>query len=469
MKFITRPRNTAFFFSLAFVIFQAIYGTSDTETSSKFDRAFASRYLGPRVGDMAVTNGIGSYWGIPVFDATQGFGYRLPTQASLGQSPYIFLRWFASTELIQLVYLGFAIFLCSWTIGNYCREHIKNRVQWSILLLHMAVLGPLVLFSVVNEWQIVAVGFCSRVVLIFFVFHQTDLQFNQRSENSRSRWSIAVTTALYLIAVGHPGEWTLALPPLIMIIFRIVWQRNLSLAVSFKNYFYTQVTPQLLIGLGAAFVLLLNVSELLIEIGRPLSSQIRVAQSTGITFDQIPSLSSYSEYQKFVELTVAFGMSVLGPIVNIFFSTNGRYEFSALSILVVVFLDYLICRRSAHEKSIRSMNSGLALAFLIIGFYLTEIFDFIPALLKSSGAYQHAPQLLIVSVLLWVSDREHRTLILHAKTNRFSKKTVSIIRKFAIFIAILGIVVQPFSLLKDTSPQGIRNLEAAIREREGTN
>ena len=461
------PKRTAFWFSSLFVIFQATWGTADIENSPKFDRAFASRYSGPKVGDMAVTNGIGSYWGVPVFDATQGFGYRLPTQGSLGQSPFVFLRWFASVELIQLIYLGFAIFLCSWTIGNYCRDHVKHHYRWAVLLLHATILGPLILFSVVNEWQVSSVGFCSRAILIIFVFHLSKLRTHRESRISESQLSAVVATAFFLIVVGHPGEWSLALPPLILILFKTIQGKIRSKSKSSRDFIRSRYTPQFLIGTGAIFVLLLNVSDLFIELERPVSSRIRSSQTTGITFDQLPSFSFLAEYQRVVELVVALGMSIFGPLVNVFVGSNGRYEFAAFSMLMIVSLDYFVHRSNVPKEFVSTLNSGLTLAALTLGFYLAEVLNFMPELLRSSGAYQHAPQLLIVSVLLWITDGKYFGHMLRPRPySSFAQKILHKFRKFAVSIAIVGIFAQPISLLKTTSPQGIRNFQKAIKESE---
>lgn len=467
MNIFSKPYKTAFWFSLLFVIFQATWGTADIENSPKFDRAFASRYSGPKVGDMAVTNGIGSYWGVPVFDATQGFGYRLPTQGSLGQSPFVFLRWFASVELIQLIYLGFAIFLCSWTIGNYCRDHVKHHYRWAVLLLHATILGPLILLSVVNEWQISAVGFCSRTILVIFVFHLSKLETQRESIISEAQLSTVVATAFFLIVVGHPGEWSLALPPLILILFKMIQGKIRAESKSSRDFFRSRYTPQFLIVIGAMLVLLLNVSDLLIELGRPVSSRIRSSQTTGITFDQLPSFSFLAEYQRIVELFVALGMSIFGPLVNVLIASNGRYEFAAFSILIIVSLDYLVHRSSVPKKFVCTLNCGLTLAVLIIGFYIAEILDFMPVLFQSSGAYQHAPQLLIVSVLLWITDGKYFGYMLSPRPySSIAQRVLCKFRKFAVSIAIVGVFVQPISLLKTTSPQGIRNFQKAKKESE---
>ena len=416
---------------------------------------------------MAVSDGIGSYWGIPIFDATQGFGYRLPTQGSLGQSPFVFLRWFGSVELIQMVYLGAAIFLCSWTVGQYCREYQKQNLKLSVLILHVALLGPLILFTVVNEWQTTAAGFCSRVVLIIFAFYLMEKRIDGKEETLDPLMCISAASATFLTVVGHPGEWALVLPILIVVTL-LLFQRWRKLHYLFpKLLLKTFVSPKILIIYCSTLVFVLSAIDLLLEAKRPVSSSARQVQRFGIEFFQLPKFASFQNYEWFVESVVAFVMSIVGPIVNLFFETSGRYEFIALSLLVLVAVDYIFRRRRLPKDHVYSLRVGLAMALLIIVQYAAELSGFVPGFMQSSGSYQHAPQLLFISVLLWLARRKHFERKLPSVAD--SKLIIKLARAgehVAVVIAFVALVVQPFSLLKMTSPHGIRNYQQASKQTE---
>ena len=416
---------------------------------------------------MAVSDGIGSYWGIPIFDATQGFGYRLPTQGSLGQSPFLFLRWFGSVEVIQLVYLGAALFLCSWTIGQYCREYQKQNLKLSVLILHVALLGPLILFTVINEWQVIAVGFCSRAVLIIFAFNLMEKGTDEKGEPLDPLMCISAATATFLIVVGHPGEWALVLP-IVTVVTLLLFQRwRKSLYLFPQQLLKTLVSPKILIIYCSTLVFVITAIDLLLEAKRPVSLSTRQVQRFGIEFSQLPRFASFQNYEWFVESVVAFGMSIVGPIVNIFVKTSGRYEFAAQSLLVLVALDYISRRRRVSKIQVQSLRVGLAMAFLIIVQYAAELFGFVPRFMQSSGAWLHAPQLLIVSILLWLVRRKYfvRKLLPFADS-KLSTKLACAGEYLAVVTAFVALVVQPFSLLKMTTPYGIKNYQEAITKNE---
>jgi hypothetical protein len=463
VKFFYSPVKLALFFSALFLAFYFFWGTADLENSLKFDRAFGSRYAGFRLGDMAVSDGIGSFWGIPVFDATQGFGYRLPTQGALGQTPFIFLRWFASVEVIQMSYLVTGLFLCSWTIGQYCREHQKDYFLGSVLLLLLTLLGPLILFTVVNEWQVTALGFCSRVTLIIFTFHLIEKRRSGIVNSLDNPMCIASATAIFFIIVGHPGEWALALPIVLLAVLLLIERWHKSTSKIPKHVFKALVSPPLLIIYCSVFVFVLNVIDIFLETRRPVSSSLRQVQRFGITFEQLPRLSSFEDSKLLTESVVAFGMSFVGPVINLFVPTSGRYEFISSLLLALVVLEYL--SRSNRVKKIQgsSIRYGLALASLIFLYYFSEILGVVPELMQSSGSWLHAPQLLLVTILLWLNCR--KTILQKLSSSgkkKFLGKLTYVCKKTALVVAVGTIIVQPISLLKATSPQGMRNYEDSM-------
>lgn len=463
MKFFYSPVKLALFFSLLFLAFYFFWGTADLENSLKFDRAFGSRYAGIRIGDMAVSDGIGSFWGIPVFDATQGFGYRLPTQGSLGQTPFIFLRWFASVEVIQMTYLGTGLFLCSWTIGQFCREYQKDYFFGSMLLLHLALLGPLILFTVVNEWQVTALGFCSRVTLIIFAFHLIEKRRAEIVNYLDTPMCIASATAIFFIIVGHPGEWALALPIMVLVVLLLIERWHRSALKTPKHVFKALISPQLLIIYCSVFVSVLNVIDVFLETRRPVSSSLRQVQRFGITFEQLPRFSSFENSRLLAESVVAFGMSFVGPVINLFVLTSGRYEYVSSLLLVLVVLEYFSRSNRVRKIQATSIRYGSALALLIFLYYFLEILGVVPDSMQSSGSWLHAPQLLLVTIMLWLSCAKTfpRKINSSGKTKFFEKLTYAC-RRTALVLAFGIIIVQPISLLKATSPQGMRNYEDSM-------
>lgn len=467
LKVLNSSAGFAVLFSFSYLAFYHFWGTSDVENAFKFDRAFAARYSGVQFGDMAAKDGVASLWGIPIFDATQGFGYRLPTQGSLGQSPFVFLRWFASVEVIQMVYLGLALYLCSWTIGKFCREQLVERSKFSSFVLHLTLLGPLILFTFVNEWQMTAAAYCSRAVLIIFVFYLARVQNSKVDGPLNLSVCSAAATAFFLIVVGHPGEWPLAFPSLMLILMLLVrrWKNRFSCARELSLQTFSS-PPFVIVGC-AVIVLLVNVADLFYEWTRPVSSSMRVVQRFGIEFNQLPTFAQFSKHQTLVETGVTLVMASVGPVVNLFVKTSGRYEFVALSMLTVIVGRFAFRRSDADKDTLNLVSIGLLLAAVIIFQYLGELFVIVPSFFQSSGAYLHAPQLLFVSVTLWCVNRQQ---IFRSTIDRFGvefkERSGTVLGNVAVAIAFAGLLIQPISLLKLTSPQGISDYTSVIKQTE---
>jgi hypothetical protein len=110
---------------------------------------------------------------------------------------------------------------------------------------------------------------------------------------------------------------------------------------------------------------------------------------------------------------------------------------------------------------------GLILASVIFGQYSGELLGLVPGPIQSSGAYQHAPQLLIVSVILWcISNQQSAWSSRSNLGSDLKKKIGTILSSGATTIALVGILIQPFSLLKLTSPEGMRNYRSAVKQTE---
>jgi hypothetical protein len=133
-------------------------------------------------------------------------------------------------------------------------------------------------------------------------------------------------------------------------------------------------------------------------------------------------------------------MSVMGPVVNLVQATNGRYEFVALGLIAALAFSSE-WRRGGGQHRLARWSLGLIV--LTIAWWLAEVTSTLPTIVRSSGAWQHAPQVLVTGVLGALSAGR-----LPRHSSRWGRSVIG-----AIVVGSMSmIVLQPVSLLWNTRP-----------------
>lgn len=435
-----RPLGISGTFAIVVTCFVRLWGTSDYESLYKLERAYGSRFAGLAVGDMAVKSGIGSVFGVPVYDITQGFGYRLPTQGALGQSPLVFLRFVASAELIQTLHLAAALLLCSWAVTSLLGPSGLSRSARSIAVAHAALLGPVFLYTVVNEWTPTAAGYCARVTIIAAVLRlAANLERPWRTLEAM-RWSLAVVSAIGLVAVGHPGEWPLVLPAALILSIQACGQVIRAPRSMYRLITVTRHTA--LLAVGSATALAISVYEIFDEVSRPISGSVRFVENFSLPAENVPNIVRVVGNEHLAAMLVLIVMSVLGPVVDLVMPTNGRYEFAGLTLLIVVMIHL---RRHNSRGQCRVARWAIGLVALTMLFWIGEVSSLTPVLARSSGAWLHAPQVFMTGVLavLGLRDRSSSAVL---RGSRFSSGGPLVAG------SVLVALIYPVSMLAGTPP-----------------
>ena len=441
------PIRFALVMAFLYVSFLQVWGTADKESLFKFESAYGARYADLRLGAMAVRHGVATVWGVPVFDATQGFGYRLPLQGSLGQTPFVFLRYIMSAEAIQLSYLFPALTCCLWTVAAFCSTPGLVRARWGRPFVVVSLLGPIVLFTIVNEWTPTAASFCSRATLILLLLRIAANSQLPLSHREAGRWAFAGGIALVYLISGHPGEWPLSAPTAIVAIALLL---NRGRRLDSYRVRWSLGAAGIVTVLGVMSTLVVSISELIVEAERPTTGAFRAPQSYLVhSAVKIPNVVSALGNERLAEIVVLLVMAAVGPIVNFYLKTSGRYEFVCLIGLLPVVMGYLQVQRGPRH---RIVGAGLSLIAVTLTWWLGEL-TFFPAVTQSSGAFQHAPQVLFTNVLLLaiVGTQKKSTVGTHSRL-RSTQHVLAL-------VALLTVALQPLSLLNRTRPKA-RTLES---------
>jgi hypothetical protein len=427
-------------FAIVVTCFVRLWGTADYESLSKFERAYGSRYAGLALGNMATRSGLGAVGGIPVYDITQGFGYRLPTQGALGQSPLVWLRFVASAELIQALSFLPALFLVSWAVTSLLGPRGLGRSTWRITVAHVVLLGPIFLYSVVNEWTPTAVGFCARVTVIAAALRLAVNTGRPWRIREATQWSLVVVAAFGLIATGHPGEWPLVLPAAIMLTIQAY--RQLIRAPHAWPRCAEVLRTTAVLAVGVAAVLAISAFEIVEELGQPSTGSIRVAQGLAFTSDKLPGIVGAVGGENRAIVVVLLVMSVLGPVVDLVMPTHGRYEFVGLTVLVVLAIHL---RRRASDSQHLLARWAFGLIVVTTLWWLGEVTSLIPSVARSSGAWLHAAQVLMCGVLavlgLW-----------NCKSSARVRRGTALFGDFMASGALMVAMLYPFSMLAGSPP-----------------
>ena len=209
-----------------YLLLFAIIGTGDSEELFNGAYSYAASNNPDNLFATAPTFGKHTLLGVPIYDTTLGTGYRLPLLYSTSHSPFVFLRYFLTTQLIQLVTLGVAAFVAGLAIRKFFEgmNLVKSKSKQNVLFycFYLAIIGPTFTYLYTNEWSTQAVQYLGAVVIILKLIDSS--WFAQDRVEPLSTFHIPAGLAFGIVcfALGHPGNIPNYLIPIsVMIIFVI--------------------------------------------------------------------------------------------------------------------------------------------------------------------------------------------------------------------------------------------------------
>jgi hypothetical protein len=110
-------------------------------------------YRSTREPGIGVPSGIKRVLSVPVWDQTQGLGQRMPNLiGQQSQTPFVFLTSYFSVDILVLVRVFVSTFIGLLLINLALSSWGTSRIWVRTLFLDLALLGPLFLYSVKNDF-----------------------------------------------------------------------------------------------------------------------------------------------------------------------------------------------------------------------------------------------------------------------------------------------------------------------------
>lgn len=407
------------------------FGSFDVEDSLNASFSVAAGLSESPIDIGTRDTGTASHWGVPVFDALQGIGGRLPYQASWSQSPEWPMRFVLSDSsfvVLRVFLASLVMFVAAFrTLSSW-----KPQTSWrELIILGSLLCAPFGVYLRLNDWTdkysiTAGVSGISFLLLDKGNFRRR-LERAHDSEGLSQKW-ILLFWCVAFVATGNPGYLPLAAIVLLPLALTVVasnstWESRLRWLKR-----YTKVGT--LVSLPALLTIGLVAIELLSEAKGAHDWDLeRTLHTQGFFTDQAFVGVSRGMVPEFVErlagvLTAYFVL----PIVRILYENTlpvsqptmmltgsfPRGEFGGgLTVLAILVLYRRLHRVSPERLLLRTLVLAQAISFVLV-FIAGN--DLLPPLVTPSAAWGAFPVFLAVNVLT--------TFILTAspfKANRFPK------------------------------------------------
>jgi len=193
-----------------YLLLFAIIGTGDSEELFNGAYSYAASYNPNRLFSSAPTFGKHTLLAIPVYDTTIGTGYRLPLLYSTSHSPFVFLRYFLTTQSIQLVSLGIAVFVTAFAIRKFFEglSPVKSKQKQSMMFygFYLAIIGPTFTYLYANDWSTQAVQYLGAVIVILKLVDRSWLDQDSMEPLSTFHIPAGLAFGIVCFTLGHPGN-----------------------------------------------------------------------------------------------------------------------------------------------------------------------------------------------------------------------------------------------------------------------
>lgn len=212
-----------------YLLLFTIIGTGDSEELFNGAYSYAASNNPDKIFATASTFGKHTLLGVPIYDTTIGTGYRLPLLYSTSHSPFVFLRYFLTTQMIQLVTLGIAACVTGLAIQKFFEgiSPVKSKSKQNFLFycFYLAIIGPTFTYLYTNDWSTQATQYLGAVIIFLKLIDRS--WFDQDSVEPLSTFHIPAGLAFGIVcfALGHPGNIPNYLIP-IAVMFTCVILRN---------------------------------------------------------------------------------------------------------------------------------------------------------------------------------------------------------------------------------------------------
>lgn len=191
------------------VLLWGIIGTKDLE--EQFNGAFSyAASFRESVFSRAPEFGKHTLLGVPVYDSSVGLGYRLPFLYGTSHSPFVFLRYFLTTQAIQFVVIAFSSLSAMVSLNFMFKSWLKDIPRSSgvvmLALLDVAILGPSTTYLYVNEWSTQAAQYFGALAIASALFEKIWFCKEKIRPLKIPRIQITLIIGAIFLFMGHQGN-----------------------------------------------------------------------------------------------------------------------------------------------------------------------------------------------------------------------------------------------------------------------
>jgi hypothetical protein len=159
---------------------------------------------------------------IPVWDQAQGLGQRMPNiHGQQTQSPFVFLNRFLSVEILVLIRLCFSTTIALALINLIFISWGGPKLSLRLFFLDFSLLGPMVLYTVLNDFWVEADQYWGLALLIVGLLHR---KLFKESQSSVKKYPVETLLSLLFGAgfmfVGHPSWYPVLFFSLLFFVLR---------------------------------------------------------------------------------------------------------------------------------------------------------------------------------------------------------------------------------------------------------
>ena len=185
----------------------AYRGTDDYELSYKSEQNLGGEYRSTREPGLSLPSGIKRVFDIPVWDQTQGLGQRMPNLlGQQSQTPFVFLARLFSVDVLVLIRVFFTTFIGLSMINLVLSVWGNSLIRVRLLFLDLALLGPLFLYGVRNDYFVQADQFWGLSLILVGLMHPEFFNGNYRRAVKFPALSFyCILLGGFFFFAGHPS------------------------------------------------------------------------------------------------------------------------------------------------------------------------------------------------------------------------------------------------------------------------
>ena len=185
----------------------AYRGTDDYELSYKSEQNLGGEYRNTREPGLSLPSGIKRVFDVPVWDQTQGLGQRMPNLlGQQSQTPFVFLARLFSVDVLVLIRVFFTTFIGLSMINLVLSVWGNLLIRVRLLFLDLALLGPLFLYGVRNDYFVQADQFWGMSLILVGLMHPEFFNGNYRRAVKFPALSFyCILLGGFFFFAGHPS------------------------------------------------------------------------------------------------------------------------------------------------------------------------------------------------------------------------------------------------------------------------